>query len=375
MKSIKIKINKIIKNDKFIQLIENKLYSLSNKVKYRRWNKVVYKHWKERLTILCRTLGNKKLSKGQKEELRRFWGKFVNINTYDHEFYLNACDDFDVKYIPASIHYTVIDKYFNDWEIAKIVDNKTEYKRLFPNVLQPETILMRCNGFWYHDSVISNTDVCDIILYNVPCFIKLATNSEGGKGVYYIDKECTKQEINSLLNKIKGDIIIQKALEQSLELSKLNSSSVNTIRLMTLLNKNGSVKLCSACLRMGIEGSKVDNASSGGVVAGINDKGYLKKYAYKPTGERFVKHPTSNIIFENYKIPNFDKCKDLVIKLAPHYPYFRLISWDIALNQNNDPVLIEANLSSGELDFHQLNNGPIFGEDTERILKEIFKNE
>ena len=26
----------------------------------------------------------------------------------------------------------------------------------------------------------------------------------------------------------------------------------------------------------------------------------------------------------------------------------------------------------GELDFHQINNGPIFGEDTEKILKEVF---
>ena len=35
------------------------------------------------------------------------------------------------------------------------------------------------------------------------------------------------------------------------------------------------------------------------------------------------------------------------------------------------PTLIEANLCNGELDFHQLNNGPLFGEDTERILKEV----
>lgn len=26
----------------------------------------------------------------------------------------------------------------------------------------------------------------------------------------------------------------------------------------------------------------------------------------------------------------------------------------------------------GEIDFHQLNNGPLFGDDTEEILKEVF---
>ena len=155
----------------------------------------------------------------------------------------------------------------------------------------------------------------------------------------------------------------------------LNSSSVNTIRIMTLLNSDGSVSLCSACLRMGVAGAKVDNASSGGVVAGIDERGYLKKYAYKPTGERFLKHPTSDIVFEKFKVPSFEKCKELVMNLAPNYPYFRLISWDIALDLKNEPVLVEANLCSGELDFHQLNNGPIFGNQTEKILLEVFKKE
>lgn len=55
-------------------------------------------------------------------------------------------------------------------------------------------------------------------------------------------------------------------------------------------------------------------------------------------------------------------------------PLFRLISWDIAIDENDSPVLIEANLFVGELEFHQLNNGPIFGEETEDILKEVFQS-
>lgn len=336
---------------------------------------MVRKHWKTRTIHLSELLGNKPLSEKQKTELKCFWGQFITIDTSEHQFYYNACNVFDVRYIPSSIHYTIIDKYFNNWDKAKIIDNKTEYRRLFLGVLQPDTILMRCNGFWYKgETIISMSDIFDILLSNTPCFLKLATDSEGGKGVYYIDRSYTTQDLINLIGKIKGDIIVQNVLTQSPELSILNSSSVNTIRIMTLLNLDGSVKLCSACLRMGVDGAKVDNASSGGVVAGINENGRLKKFAYKPTGEKFFKHPTSGVEFENFRIPNFDKCQTLVSKLACQYPYFRLISWDIALNHNNEPVLIEANLFSGELDFHQLNNGPIFGDDTEKILKEVFSN-
>lgn len=357
-----------------LRIAENKLYKLLEKVKCSRWNKMVQKHWRSRSIYYTKLLGNKPLTEKQLIELNSFWNKFIGIDSLEHLFYYNATDIFDVRYIPSSIHYTIIDKYFNNWEKAKVIDNKAEYGRLFPGVLQPDTILIRCNSFWYKDeSIISDSEITDEILLNTPCFLKLATDSEGGKGVYYIDDSYTKQDIVKLIDEIKGDIIVQKALIQSPELSAMNASSVNTIRIMTLLNLDGSVKLCSSCLRMGLDGAKVDNASSGGVVAGINEDGTLKKYAYKPTGEKFIKHPTSGVIFENFAIPNFAKCKKLVVDLAPQYPYFRLISWDIALNYANEPVLIEANLFSGELDFHQLNNGPIFGEDTERILKEVFR--
>lgn len=356
-----------------LQAVENNLYRLFRKVKTARWNKMVRKYWERRTTYLTKSLGTKKLTEKQVSELNSFWRQFVDIDTSEHIFYYNATNNFDVRYIPSSIHYTIIDKFFNNWEKAKIIDNKTEYRRLFPDVLQPDTVLTRCNGFWYKNGVIiSNTEITDVFLSNMPCFLKLATDSEGGKGVYYIDECYTQQDLVKLIAQIKGDVIVQKALIQSPELSIMNSSSVNTIRIMTLLNRDGSVKLCSSCLRMGIDGAKVDNASSGGVVAGINEDGRLKKYAYKPTGERFTKHPTSDVSFENFTIPNFSKCKKLVEELAPHYPYFRLISWDIALNKENEPILIEANLFSGELDFHQLNNGPIFGDDTEKILNEVF---
>lgn len=210
------------------------------------------------------------------------------------------------------------------------------------------------------------------ILSQLPVFLKAASNSEGGHGVFYMDVSNTIADVQNRVNAIRQDIVVQKPICQSSSLAKLNPSSVNTIRCMTFLDKSGKVKMYSACLRMGICGAKVDNASSGGVVSGIDEKGRLKKYAYKPTGEKYSCHPTSGVIFLDYIIPNFDKVKNLVMSLAIQHPYFRLISWDIALDEQNEPVLIEANLCSGELDFHQLNNGPIFGDDTEDILNEVF---
>ena len=63
---------------------------------------------------------------------------------------------------------------------------------------------------------------------------------------------------------------------------------------------------------------------------------------------------------------------DAVYKRFKKIKHFRLVSWDIAFDKKDQPLLLEANLHYGELDFHQLNNGPIFGDDTIKILEEVF---
>ena len=63
---------------------------------------------------------------------------------------------------------------------------------------------------------------------------------------------------------------------------------------------------------------------------------------------------------------------DAVYKRFKKIKHFRLVSWDIAFDRKDQPLLLEANLHYGELDFHQLNNGPIFGDDTIKILEEVF---
>lgn len=64
----------------------------------------------------------------------------------------------------------------------------------------------------------------------------------------------------------------------------------------------------------------------------------------------------------------------MVKEIAPRFARFaKLVSWDFAVDKNENPLLIEANLYGGELDFHQKCNGPIFGdENTTRAMIELF---
>lgn len=131
-------------------------------------------------------------------------------------------------------------------------------------------------------------------------------------------------------------------------------------------------KIISKILRIGVGNSKVDNASSGGITCGIRSDGSLKEKAFKNNGEEFDVHPTTGMAFDSVTVPNFGKMKEMVKTLHPLVPHFRLVSWDVACDDHDEPVLIEANLQHGELDFHQLNNDPLFGEDTRKIVHAVF---
>ena len=346
------------------------------------WKKYVYSIWDRKAMQFTSNLCEiKKFTAEQKKEIDDYWfqhtGQFLP-NTNSHLFYFCATGRFDVRFIPDALYFTRIDKYYNNWELARIIDNKTYYDALFPDVAQPKVVLKRVNGIWRTGGggEILEESVNKRLLQLCPTFLKVANNSEGGKGVFYIDDSVYDENmIQTLLESIKGDIIVQEPIMQSAELSRLNPSSVNTIRCLTLLRTDGTAKLYSACLRMGIGNTKVDNASSGGCVVGIKPDGTLNEYAYTPNGKCFKTHPSSNIVFNDVVIPNFSLIKNLVLEQAKRFSYFRLVSWDVALDYKNEPVLIEANLCSGELDFHQLNNGPLFGEDTEDILEEVFKRD
>ena len=134
---------------------------------------------------------------------------------------------------------------------------------------------------------------------------------------------------------------------------------------------NGKVNILSTVLRMGVNGNKVDNASAGGITCGVLENGQLKDVGYSADGIKYDKHP-QGYIFSNCVIPNYEKAIHMVKICHERMGHFRLVSWDIAIDEDGEPVLIEANLRNGECDFHQYNNGPLFGELTEQVLDEVF---
>ena len=321
----------------------------------------------------------KSLSKEQKAQCKNFYKPYFKLNTCFHTFYTEKTGLYDSRYIPDDIYYGKIDRFFNNYKMAAVLDNKCFYPRMFGNICkQAENVAYRLNGYWYNRDMAPVSELTIMTELNSfdELVVKLATDSFGGHGVEFIkgtDKTINEQ-LHKLVTQHSNDIVIQLPIQQHSKMAELHQESINTIRVLSFLSKEGEVKIYSVIVRMGVGTARVDNASSGGITCGVEQDGTLKKCAYSPNGTCFEKHPTTGVCFDQICIPGYQSVLDSVKKMHSLIPHFRIASWDMAVDQEGEAVLIEVNLRAGELDFHQLNNGPLFGDDTKNILDEVFGN-
>ena len=344
---------------------------------------VNYVQTKHRLDYVHQSLAKKKssltyksLTKDQEREVDDYWKQF-NVSSYNKEWvsiYSSVCDKFDKRFLPADIYFTQIDSYFNDGTACKYLDNKNLYSLLFSGVKMPKTIVRKIAGTYLDedyaplsfDEAVAKCQACgDVIL-------KPAVMGCCGIGITFWDKSKDPEKLKKDLERTK-DLVVQEVIKQHPTLNLLHKSSLNTIRLMTLF-LDGKVTVISGVLRMGVNGSRVDNHTSGGIACGIGPNGQLGEYAVFQNGEKIYQHP-QGAKFSNITVPSYAECKELAKKLALRFVGFsKLISWDFAIDENGDPIFIEANLSFGGLHLHQMTNGPLFGDLTEKVLTKVFLN-
>lgn len=336
--------------------------------------RVVVRGHSDRNLMKSRTNGHV-LTPEQIRQAKSFWAPYMKRpHVLGHEYYTEKNGLFSPAYIPVDFYYTKIDPYFNDWNAARVIDHKCYYDMYLPNIKQPGIVAKRINGYWYDAAGrwITEEEGWKRIDEVPACFAKVARDSCGGSGVRYLSDPEQKSRFRADAAKQRLDYIFQLPVKQHPQVSAVYPHSINTIRVISLLREN-DVKIYSMVLRMGRGGMIVDNLTSGGMSCGITDDNRLKRWAYTNKGERCEKHPDTGTVFEGFELPSMDQVRAAVKANHSAFPHFRLMSWDFAIDDAGDPVLIEVNVSYGDLDCHQFNNGPLFGEDTKAILDEIFK--
>ena len=317
------------------------------------------------------------LSNDSKKRIGEFWIKYIH-SPIDYTYFRTVAfflgkEPKDLHYyMPRYIWYTYMYDIVNPPSVSKVFSDKLLFPLLFPSVKQPRIIIGYYNGSYITDNFCPLTEdqaISKVLDYGNPVIIKQSVETMGGKGIEFLDQydsEVLRKDFNSR----KKNFLVQEIVEQSDDISFFNSSSLNTIRIETLL-LNGKCTVVFRMLRHGIKGMRLDNLSSGGMGVGVNEDGTLSFAVSDRLCEKYDTH-YSGKKYNECKIPNLSSICDIACRLHYNVSQVGFIGWDFALDKNNDPILIEANFyRPGTIDQY-LDNKPLFGNRTQEVIDYCF---
>lgn len=209
----------------------------------------------------------------------------------------------------------------------KLVNDKIEFYERFKEFFMRDVLILNTKS---EEKLIEFND----FLHKHKRVIAKPINGKSGKGIEIITSIDTEATFNRLTE--NGDYIIEELIIQNEWMKSFNSSSVNTIRIPSFLNKNGFFIL-RPFIRMGRAGSFVDNTGARGLFAVIDEKsGRIVSEAYNHVGVRtsYTNHPDSGTLVCGNQVPEWDSLLNLAEKLHRKIPNQKYIGWDFALTDN-----------------------------------------
>lgn len=283
--------------------------------------------------------------------------------------------------VPESLCHNQIEPVLNPVAYRAYYEDKNVYDRLFPGAWLPATLLRNMGGRWT-DADYTPVESDDGLLYRLcaPCqriVVKPSVESGSGRGVrLYMrnDDGLYRQPGDpevltcALLTRLYGcDFIVQEALSQSAFMAGFCASSVNTLRVTTYRSVvSEKPVILSIVLRIGSEGSCIDNFHGGGTIVGVHLDGRIGEKAYNEHG-----HP-SRVCHASegspLRLPQIEAVSKFALQVARRIDHHRLLTLDIALDREERPRLIEFNVSSYSVPMVQMTSGPAFGSYTDEII-------
>ena len=318
---------------------------------------------------------NPRLDAEYKKTILPYWKQFkvAPPKKFWFRLYCNEARPFSPKYIPDNLWFRDIVPHYNNLIFAKALQDKCLHNVLFPDIKRPVTLVKRIAGVYYDDALnlLTEDEAVARCQNTGRILIKPSVGSGQGHGIRFFDSgSLSPAEIREIFLSCGENFVVQEKMGQHETLAKLNPNSLNTVRLVTFLHKN-KVHILTAILRVGGGSNEVDNTSQGGYKSTVEPDGRLSRLGTtKINGKwEYVDAYPSGIRFEDVVIPSYDRIKETVCSHAAKMSHFKIIGWDIGVDPQGDPVLVEYNVIPAQ---GHGSGGPLFGDLTDEVLEEVY---
>ena len=323
------------------------------------------------------------LTKEQEKAIDEFYIKHYGkkIPYVWHKNFMAHSGKFDAQYFPELLYIPEFEHFMNlhpeycdavaDKNVLPILANAVGVK-------MPATILSSVNGILRDAdyNMITRDQAIALLRDRGDVFMKPSVDSCSGRGCMLANLEGgidtrSGKELTDILRSMGSDFVIQEKIECHSSISQIYTGSVNTFRIITYIWK-GEICLIPIIMRIGSGGSYLDNAHAGGMFIAVDEDGTLHKTAMTEFNTQFTEHPDTHLVFEGYKIDLLPKAIASAKKMHALMPQIGVINWDFTIDQQGDPLLIEANLKGGSIWLSQMAHGCApFGDKTAEVLEWI----
>lgn len=238
--------------------------------------------------------------------------------------------------------------YMRNFKLSKKLNQSTEVKKgnfyytVYANKSKFNTYFKDyIHRDWINCNNATEEDIKQFIDEH-ECAILKPNNGTKGEGIRFInrgdvDRFCI----------LKGNYIMEEVLCNHQEISRISLSSLNTIRVVSIIDKDNRLHFLRAIIRFGLNNSKVDNLTRGGCACDVDLKsGRIISDGMKLNGDIIKQHEESQIVFNGFQLPMWER----VIEVLTHAAYvdksIRYMGWDVAITDDRIE-LIEGNTVPG----------------------------
>ena len=310
------------------------------------------------------------LTASQIDEIRAYWGKFgfSDVPLQWHRFYYGKTGQIRPDFIPATLFYQTIKPAMNDVAFGAVWSDKAYLDYFLRGIPTVDCVLRNVSGRWLDADfrLVGRAQAEEILSHYDRLVVKPAIDTNTGKGVVLLDKPFSLEKI---LQSHRRDFVIQTPLKQHPVMAKLNESSVNTIRINSVLFED-KASVMSAFIKVGQTGQFADNSGHDRFFIGIREDGTFADYAVNHDFKIFTAIP-SGFQFAGESVPSFEKACRTAELAHQQLAHFGFVFFDVCINENGEPVIVEANLKNPDSMLPQVCSGPFFGKYTEKVMDYI----
>lgn len=245
----------------------------------------------------------------------------------------NLTDEQRATYVTRGINNSIVSK-LNSRDAYYLVEDKTEFNTRFEEFLGRDWLNMSTAAFEDFESFMQNKETV----------ISKPATATCGKGVEKLNKG-DFADLSAMWEHLKeqGSGLVEDCLSQHESINEIYPCSVNTLRIVTVIGRDGAPHVVYAFIRIGNGGRFVDNINSGGMAAPIDlESGVIQYAAFDKDSNYYDVHPYTGCALVGHKIPFWKESLATCEKAAGMVPGLGYVGWDIAVTPDG-PVLIEGN--------------------------------